>query len=175
MPKVRSQKEVLLAQYKDIIASNPGFFAVDASKLSNISVTTLKQKLKEIGSDYIVVKNTIFKIALDDAKKPVELSQFEGQTAVISYSADPTEVAKLLKTAQKETQLMEARYGLIDGQFVGKDEVMALADIPSKPQLLSMLLSTMNAPLSGLMNAVTGNVRGFVQVLSQMSEKEQEA
>jgi len=171
MPKARNQKEVLLEQYKAILANNPGFIAVDSSKLNNITITALKRKLKEIGSDYVVVKNTIFRIALDDAKKPVELTQFDGQTAIISYASDPTEVAKLIKAAQKETQLMEARYGLIDGSYVKKEEVMALADIPAKPQLIAQLLSTMNGSLTGFMNAVTGNVRGFVQVVSKLSEK----
>lgn len=60
---------------------------------------------------------------------------------------------------------------MVEGSFVDKDAVMNLAEIPSKPELLAKLLGSFNAPLSGLMNAVTGNVRGFAQVLHGLSEK----
>lgn len=72
MPKVKSQKEVLLEKYKDLLANANGFIAVEAEKIDNFTVTELKKKLKEGGSNYTVVKNTLFKIALQDKQQPTQ-------------------------------------------------------------------------------------------------------
>ncbi len=71
---------------------------------------------------------------------------------------------------QKETELLEPRSGVYEGEFLTAQRVMQLADIPSKEVLLSRLVGSMNAPLSGFMNAITGNVRGFTVVLQGISE-----
>jgi large subunit ribosomal protein L10 len=66
---------------------------------------------------------------------------------------------------QKETELLDARSGVYEGEFLTAEKVMQLAEIPSREVLLSKLLGSMTAPLSGFMNAVTGNVRGLTVVL----------
>jgi len=173
MPKQKSEKEILLQSYKDLLENSQGFFAVDGKSINNVTVTDLKKKLKAVGSQYVVVKNTLFKIVLQDKNLPLNTSQFDGQTVIVSYTGDPTEVAKLLKKVQKDSSgLFEARFGYIEGDYVSKDEVMNLADIPSKPELLAKLLGSLNSPVSGFMNAVTGNAKGFVRVISELSTKQ---
>ena len=171
MPKIRSEKDVLLQSYKELLDNSDGFIVLNPDKVKNLDVTDLKKKLKELGSKYVVVKNTLFKIALEDKGKPLTAKEFDGPSAVITYKADPTVVAKLIKDAQKKTTSLEARYGLIEGEIISKERVMGLAEIPSKNELLAKLLGSMNAPLSGLMNVMTGNIKGFVRVLSGLSEK----
>jgi len=178
MAKSRSAKEVLLQKYKALLADNAGFIAVDGKSIDNVTVTDLKKKLKAGGNNITVIKNTVFKIALEEGKFPVEASAFDGQTAVITYADDPTVVAKAVKELQdegkeKELELLQARYGVIDGEYVNADKVMQLALIPSREVLLAKLLGSISSPVKGFMNAVSGNARGFVQVLKQISEKEQ--
>ncbi|GAB4163877.1 MAG: 50S ribosomal protein L10 [Candidatus Dojkabacteria bacterium] len=171
MSKTRSQKEMLLESYKQMLTEYNGFIAVDTKSIDNVSVTQLKKQLKALGSKMAVVKNTLFKIALEETGKPVASKDFDGQVAIITYSDDPTAVAKLLKEIQKKSEKLGARYGLIEGDFLSGEKVMQLAEIPSREQLLAKLLGSLNAPLSGFMNVVTGNARGFVQVVKQLSEK----
>ncbi|WKZ31419.1 MAG: 50S ribosomal protein L10 [Candidatus Dojkabacteria bacterium] len=171
MAKSKDQKTALLEQYKSLLTENKGYIAVDTEGVDTTAVTELKKKLREIGSTVTVVKNNIFKIALDETKSPVETKDFDFQTAVITYDADPTVVAKLIKDVQKDTEKFEARFGVVEGKFVEKSKVMGLAEIPSREELLAKMLGSMIAPVSGVMNAVTGNVRGFAQVLSQLGEK----
>lgn len=171
MAKSKDQKTALLEQYKSLITDNKGYIAVDTEGVDTISVTELKKQLKEIGSNVTVVKNNIFKIALDETNSPVETKDFDYQTAVITYDNDPTVVAKMIKEIQKKTEKFNARFGMVEGAYVSSERVMGLADIPSREELLAKLLGSMVAPVSGVMNAVTGNVRGFAQVLSQLSEK----
>lgn len=170
MAKSRGAKSELLTQYNEILAKG-GFIAVDAKGLDNVTVTQLKKQLRAQGAQLTVVKNTIFKLALEESKYPVDASAFDGQTAVMTYDADPTVVAKMLKKVQKDTELMQARFGVVDGQYLTSERVMQLADIPSREVLLARLLGSMNSPLTGFMTVVTGNVRGLVRALSELSAK----
>ena len=77
----------------------------------------------------------------------------------------------MVKETQKETELLDAKGGVFEGQFLSEERVMQLAEIPSKEVLLSKLVGSISAPLSGFMNAVTGNVRGLTMVLKGISEK----
>lgn len=172
MAKSRSQKAEILDQYKDMLKENKGYILVDTDGLSTATVTKLKMALKEIGSNYVVVKNTLLKVAIQDTELPLEAQEFVGATGLITYEEDPSAPAKLIKEFQKETERMDARYGILDGEYLTNDRVMELADLPSREQLLAQLVGVMNGPLTGFMNAVTGNVRGFTTVLNKLSEKE---
>ena len=172
MAKSKEQKTTLLGRYKDLIDSKKGYILVDSNNIDTATTTDLKMKLKEIGSDYAVVKNTLFKVALQDSKQPVELQNFDGPTAVIVFDEDPTTPAKLLKELQKSTEKLSVRSGIFEGEYLTGEKVMQLAEIPSREVLLAQLMSSMNAPVSGTMNALTGNVRGLIMVLKGMSEKE---
>lgn len=171
MAKSREQKEMLLEMYKDTLNNNSGYLAVDVKGVNNESITNLKKKLKDIGSNVIVVSNKLFQIALRETNQPTETLDFAEQTAIIPYADDPTAPAKLIKEVQKETEALPAKHGLLKGQYLNDQKVMELAEIPAREVLLAKLLGSMNSPLTVFANAVTGNARGFVQVLKQVSEK----
>ena len=171
MSKSRTQKEELLKKYKDLIENKSGYLLVNSDKIDTATVTKLKIELKDVGANFTVLKNSIFKVALQDTKQPLQTQDFDGPTALITFEEDPTAPAKLVKKIQKEAELLDPRSGVYEGEFLTAQRVMQLADIPSKEVLLSRLVGTMNAPLTGFMNAITGNVRGFTMVLKGISEK----
>lgn len=171
MAKSKETKAELLKKYTEILSNNSGYILVDTASLNTAAITNLKKKLKEIGSSFVVVKNTIFKIALQNTNQPVEAQTFDGQTAIISVGEDPSAAAKLVKEVQTETKFLPARSGSFMGEIISAERVMELAEIPSREVLLSKLLGSLVAPVSGLMNAVTGNVKGFLIVLNGISTK----
>jgi len=172
MAKTRLQKTELLNKYKDILKNKTGYFLVNSDKTDATTVSKLKIELKNVGANYSVLKNTLFKVALQDSEQPLEMQEIEGPTAIIYFDEDPTAPAKLIKEIQKETELLDAKSGVFEGQFLTEQEVMQLADIPTKDVLLGQLIGTLNAPLSGFMNALTGNIRGLTMVLKGISEKD---
>jgi large subunit ribosomal protein L10 len=172
MAKTRLQKTELLNKYKDILKNKTGYFLVNSDKTDATTVSKLKIELKNVGANYSVLKNTLFKVALQDSEQPLEIQEIEGPTAIIYFDEDPTAPAKLIKEIQKETELLDAKSGVFEGQFLTEQEVMQLADIPTKDVLLGQLIGTLNAPLSGFMNALTGNIRGLTMVLKGISEKD---
>lgn len=171
MSKSRTQKEELLKKYTDLIENKSGYLLVNSDKIDTSTVTKLKIELKDVGANFTVVKNSIFKVALQDSKQPLQVQEFDGPTALITFEQDPTAPAKLVKKVQKEMELLSPRSGVYEGEFLTAERVMQLADIPSREVLLSRLVGTMNAPLTGFMNAITGNVRGLTMVLKGISEK----
>jgi len=128
-------------------------------------------QLKDVDANYTVVKNSIFKVALQETEQPLQAQEIDGPVALIYFGDDPTAPAKLIKQTQKETELLNAKGGVFEGEFLTEERVMQLAEIPSREILLSQLVGTMNTPLTGFMNAVTGNIRGLTVVLKGISEK----
>jgi len=76
MAKNKEQKATLLGKYKDLIDSKKGFVLVNSDNVDTSTTTELKMKLKEIGSDYSVLKNTLFKVALQDSKTQLQLQNY---------------------------------------------------------------------------------------------------
>ena len=171
MSKSRAQKEELLTRYKDLIENKTGYLLVNSDKIDTSTVTKLKIALKNAGANFTVLKNSIFKVALQETNQPLQVQEFDGPTALITFEQDPTEPAKLVKKVQKDMDLLSPKNGVYEGEFLTAQRVMQLADVPSKEVLLSRLVGTMNAPLSGFMNVITGNVRGLTMVLKGISEK----
>lgn len=171
MSKSRSQKTELLEKYKEILQNKEGYFLINSDKADTQTTTGLKIQLKDVGANIAIVKNSIFKVALQETEQPLNTQTFDGPTAIIYFDEDPTAPAKLIKEIQKKTTLFDARGGVYEGEFLTAEKVMQLAEIPSKEILLGKLLGTMSAPVSGFMNAVTGNVRGLTMVLKGISEK----
>lgn len=171
MPKTRSQKTELLEKYKEILKNKTGYLLVNSDKIDTATVTKLKVQLKDVDANFAVVKNSIFRVALQDTEQPLQTQEIDGPTAIIYFEQDPTGPAKLVKETQKTSKLLDAKGGVFEGEFLSAERVMQLADIPSKEVLLSKLLGSMSAPLSGFMNAITGNVRGLTMVLKGISEK----
>ena len=146
MAKTHTEKSELLNKYKDILEKKSGYLLVNSDKVNTSAVTKLKIKLKDANANYTVVQNSIFKIALQETNQPLEAQEINGPTAVIYFDEDPTAPAKLVKEMQKETELLDAKFGVYEGEFLSEERVMQLAEIPSKEVLLSRLVGTMNAP-----------------------------
>ncbi len=179
MAKTRAQKEQLLEQYKQILSDSKGYFAVTIDKLDNVTATSLKMDLQQHDSRFIVLKNRIFRIALQDTDLPVEAQTFDGATAIVTYQDDPSVVAKMIKELKKEKfpeeSTLTMEYGIVDKKYLDTERANQIADLPPREVLLAQMLGSMTAPITGAMNALTGNVRGFVQVLKQLSEQTEEA
>lgn len=171
MAKTKQQKAQLLEKYKKLLKNSGGYFVVNTDGLPTPTITTLKKKLAETNCSYTVVKNTLFKIALQETKAPVATIDFKDPTAVITYSEDATVTAKLIDEVQKETKLMKAKYGFVDEKFLTGDKVMQLAEIPTREELLSKLLGSITSPLKDFMHCSTSHIGDFTRVLNGISKQ----
>ncbi|MFQ5492539.1 MAG: 50S ribosomal protein L10 [Candidatus Dojkabacteria bacterium] len=171
MAKTKQQKEAIVAQYRDKLKGAKALYFVRPSGITPNQTSALKKELAEVGAQFNVVKNTLFKIALKDESLPEVETLASGEHAVL-YSADQvSEAAKVLQKHIKETEKMEIVAGLLNGEEITAVQVKDLAELPSKDQLIAQLLSVFNGPARGMVTVLSGNMREMVQVLSAIKDE----
>ena len=134
--------------------------------------TELKNSLRDNGASFNVVKNRM----LDRAMSEDVSELLKGKTAMIYGDGDVVEVAKVIKkfTAANKKPLVKG--GFVEGKPVSAQDVVALAKLPSKDVMRSILLATLQAPCSQLVGVMNQKVASLVYVLSAVKDKkEQEA
>lgn len=131
---------------------------------------------KETESDLTVAKNTLAKRAIEGTDFQALGEYLVGPNAMLFSYGDPAAVAKSLGNYAKDLDVLEIRVGLLDGSLLNAGQVDALAKLPGREELLSMLLATMQAPVSNVVSLLANIPRGLVNALAQIKEqKEKEA
>lgn len=118
-----------------------------------------------------VYKLTLVKKALE--ANGIDASSINYKTPVIlSLSQDEeTTPARVIKNLAKEVKTIAILEGIVDGKVISKQQVEALAELPSKDQLRAQVVGTINAPVSGFVRVLAGNLSGLMNVLNAMAAK----
>lgn len=167
----KNQKIELVKELTEKIKQTKSTVFVDYKGLPVKELTDLKKKLRTVGAEYIVVRKTLLDIALKEAGiEGANIKGLEGQVAISLSNADEVSAAKTIDEFAKGNQNVKMLGGTLGVQVMNAAEVKALAKTPSKEQLLGQLVGTLNAPISGFVNVLAGNLRGLVQVLKAIEE-----
>jgi large subunit ribosomal protein L10 len=174
--KIRPEKTAVVDQMKEKLSGAKGAVLVSYNKLSVKDATALRRKFREHGVEYAVIKNTLTHIAADELGMHELASQLEGPNGLAISTEDPVAAAAALKEFLKEnkTEAIQVKAGLVEGKFISAKEVAALADLPSREQLLAMVCGTMLAPVTGLAQCMQGTVRNFVYALDAVRKQKEE-
>ena len=151
-------------------SANAGILS-DYRGLTVKEVTELRRRLRKAGAELRVVKNTLADLASEGTDFSQIKEHFSGPTAVTLCSSDPVAPAKILLDFSKENPKLELKVGVLEGRTLGISEIKELASTPPKEVLLSRMMSSFNAPVSGIVNVLGGVLRGFVNVISAISDK----
>ncbi|KRM18305.1 lsu ribosomal protein l10p (p0) [Ligilactobacillus hayakitensis DSM 18933 = JCM 14209] len=127
---------------------------VDYRGLTVEEVTDLRKQLRESGVEMRVIKNTFLKRAAEKAGYEGLDDTFSGPTAVAFGSEDVTAAARVLVKFAEDHEALEVKGGMIEGKVVSLEEINALAKLPNREGLLSMLLSVLQAPVRNVAYAV---------------------
>lgn len=130
----------------------------------------LRAKCIEQNVTYVASKKTLLKRALKDLDLDVDTKAYEGGVAVILGNEDEVAPAQILAKFAKDHELVKLFGGVLEGKYIDSAKVVELSKLPSKQQLYAQLVGTMNAPVSGFVNVLAGNLRGLVRVLSAIQE-----
>jgi large subunit ribosomal protein L10 len=166
----KQQKKELVIELSEKIKNSKSAVFVDFKGLKVKDVTDLKKELRKAGVEYIVVRKTLLDIALGNNKVEANVKGMEGQIA-ISISQDEVTAAKIIEKFAKTNENLKMLGGILGSQVMTEAEVKALAKTPSKEELLAKLVGTLNAPVSGFVNVLAGNIRGLVQVIKAIEEQ----
>lgn len=174
MHDIRPEKAGKVAELKDLLSSSKGAVLVDYCGLTVAEDTELRSKMREAGVKYMVAKNTFIRIAAKEAGVEGLDSYLEHNTAVAFSAEDPVAPAKILNDFSKDHKALEIKAGILDGKVIALDEVRALAELPSRDELLAKLVGSMQAPISGLVNVLQGTIRNFVYTLEAVRQKKEQ-
>jgi len=165
----------MVADYVDKVSRSPVMILADYRGLTVANVTDLRQRLRAQNSGFHVIKNSLFALALQESGVEVPPDRLDGPLAVGFSYGDPSAVAKVLLDFARETQILQVRGAILSGQFVGAEQVRAIADLPPREIVLAQLVGTLQGPMSTLVSTITAPLREIAQVLRARSEQEQEA
>lgn len=158
----KKQELVELATTK--LQESASVVVVDYLGLTVAQVTELRKQLREAGVEMHVMKNSIISRAAEAAGLEGMEDVFKGPTAVAFSSEDVVAPAKIMAEFAKTAEALTIKGGVIEGKVASVEEIEALAKLPNRDGMLSMLLSVLQAP-----------VRNFALAVKAVSEKEEEA
>lgn len=171
MAKTREQKRDIVVKIADRMKKMKGAAFSSISGFTMPQADKLRAKAAEKNVEVFIAKKTLLSIAAKEVGIDVDATKLEGSVLTAVSYGDETSAAKVLKELSKENDQIKLLAGVLEGKLIGEQEVKRLADLPSKEQLLGQLVGTLNAPVSGFVNVLAGNLRGLVTVLGAIKEK----
>ncbi len=152
--KILQQKQQLVAELSEKFKTAAAGVFVDYCGLTVEEDTQLRNKLREAGVEYTVVKNTLTKRAANEAGFTEFDEILNGPTALALSFDDVVAPAKVLAEFAKGKDVFELKAGFMEGKAMSLEEVTALSQIPSKDTLYAMLAGGLNATIAGLARAI---------------------
>ena len=161
-------KKLMLSEYENALKDSPDMFLISYSGIKSDDNTALRTKLGESGSSLMHVQNRIFRKALEKLELAELAKYVEGFSGVI-YGEDVISAVKGLEDYVKEKKV-EILGGYFEGEFLSPDEVIALSKIPSKEVLYSQVMQMVQAPLTGVVNALQAVTRKLVMTVKEIEK-----
>lgn len=172
--KIEDKRKVV-EELQEKFAATKVVIVTDYKGLNVAQMTELRRKLSEADVEYKVVKNTLLTRASKDTDVALLTDVFEGPSAIALSFNDPVAPAKVLTQFSKDHKKLEIKAGVMDGKRMDLDAITALSKLPSREELLSQVLSAMNAVPSGLVRALADVPRRMLNVLSAIKDQKEAA
>lgn len=164
MPTEKKQK--LIDNLEQTFAQSESGIMIDYRGTKTGEVVALRRKLRELGSELKVVKNSLARIAAGKAGKDQITSVFNGPMAVVFVKGDISASAKTLTDHITATKLaVNIKGGFLGNKLLTSNEVSVIAKLPPKEVLIAKVLGGIQGPLYGLLNQVNAPLMGFANIL----------
>jgi len=171
MAKTREQKEKLVKEYAEKFEKAKSAVILDYKGLKVKDSEELRGKLLANGSEFVVTKNSLLKLAVKERGLEIPKEYYTKPLAMTFSYQDEVMGVKELDAFAKNHKELEVIGGFMGSEYLKTDRVNALAALPSKEELYGKVVGTIAAPLSGMVNVLSGNIRGLVNILSQHRDK----
>ncbi len=171
MAKNKEQKNKIVSNLKEKISQMKSLVFFGYEGLTVKDIEDLRRKCKEAGIEYTVPKKTLLSVAMKEAGVEVNPKDIKENYGIAISLKDEVVVAKILHDFVKAHEAAKILGGVFFGKLADQTMVLQLAKLPSREQLLAKLVGSINAPVSGFVNVLAGNLRGLVQVLNSIKNK----
>jgi large subunit ribosomal protein L10 len=164
---LRQDKERIVGELAERLKSSPNLLVADYRGLTMPEIDELRTKLLETGARFSVVKNTLTRLAAEQAGVQSLLDLIDGPTAIafIDADGDAAAAAKVLNDTARTRDVLVIRGGLLEGDTVGDAEIKQLATLPPADVLRAQLAGAVAAPLTTIVGLFTAPLRDLVNVL----------
>jgi large subunit ribosomal protein L10 len=171
MALTREQKQQIIDRYEQSLAKAPHAFLVSYQGIKVNDVTELRARVRAVGGDYEVVKNTLALRAIEGKPLQALSSTFTGPIAVVFTESDAVAVAKTLTEFAKTVPQVVFKGGIVDGKPIAANEVEQIAKLPSREELIAKLLFLLQSPIARLVRTLSAIPRELVVVLDQIGKQ----
>jgi large subunit ribosomal protein L10 len=172
MPLTKEDKSELLQEYEQGLAASPHAFLLGYQGIKVPQVTALREKVRQSGGEYLVVKNTIALRAIDGNALGQLKEHFVGPTAV-AFGSDPVAIAKALTEFAKDVPVLQFKAGLVEGRAVPAAQIKDIASLPSREELIAKLLFLIQSPVTRFVRVLAALPQSLVVVLDQVRQKKE--
>lgn len=160
----------MVADYVHNMSKCQAVILTDYRGLSVADITDLRRRMRDVHGGFQVVKNTLFRRALQEADFSLSQEPLEGPIAVGYCFEEVPPVAKVLLDFASESGVLKVRGALLGAQFTDAEGVKAIAALPPREVLLAELLGSVQGPMSGLVSTIMAPLRELAQVLHARAE-----
>lgn len=170
--KTRKEKqedcETLTARFQEATAAA----FVGFQKMTVAKDGELRKQLRELGVEYSVVKNTIAKRAAEGTPFAQASDHLKGVTAVATSTTDPVALSKAISKFSKENpDLFTFKVGIVEGKVVAINDLEAIANLPSKEELISKIMFLINCQAQRLVTVISAVPRNLTIVVKQIGDQ----
>lgn len=166
----RDEKAQAISEFSEGIGKATNAFLIEFKGITVPQVTELRKQVRETGSSYVVVKNTLAMIAVKDSPLVELRGKFTGPTAVAYNATDAVALAKALTKFAKDVPAVTFKGAMLNGQIVPAAEIQNIANLPSREELIAKLLYLMQHPIRGFVTVLSANIRNLAVVIDQIAK-----
>lgn len=171
MPKTRKQKEETIGNLSEGLKKAKAVVFANFQGLTVAAFEELRRLCRKEDIGVLAVKKTLAKRALSDVGfTDIDPQAYKGGIAFFMGYGDEVAPARIVSRFAKDHEIMAVYGGVLEGKVIDGSGVKSLAALPSKLELYASFLRSMNAPVTGFVNALAGNLRNLVSVLNNIKE-----
>jgi large subunit ribosomal protein L10 len=172
MAKNKEEKKKILEDLKEKVKKQKMIVLVNFTGLKVKDFFELRKKLKSADSQIKVVKKTLLNLALKELSPDFaqKIDQFKDQIAIVFGFGDEILPAKILHQFSLENQNLKILAGYFEKKIREKEEIIALAQLPTKNEILASLIKNLSAPISNFVNVLQANIKGLIYILANLHE-----
>jgi len=171
----RAQKAQFIEDVRGRFEAAPLVILTEFSGSTVAQLDALRRACEPVGASFQVVKNTLCKRAVADTDFAPLAEHFRGNVGVLFAGEDPIAAAKLYQSAAKENDKLVAKAGFFEGDLLDANGVGVVATLPSKEELLSKLLATIQEAPRQVMGVIQAPARDLVYLLGNYANKLEES
>jgi large subunit ribosomal protein L10 len=168
----KERKNDLIAQYSEWVSRSKALVLTQYIGMSMKDIDNLRVKVREYGGEFHIIKNTLAKLAFEQAGLTVPEGQFEGSTAIVFAFTDAPAMVKVVMEFARTSEFLKIKSGYLEKQALTPEGVKALAELPPLPVVRAQLLGTLLAPASKLVRTLAEPGRMIAAVIKAHAEPE---